>query len=265
MTIMQALIFGAVAAGTIFQRDMPDGIITFDDFSKTVTSGPTYSTPPTQLTGGLVQSGTGALTVPLPSGASGGDLAIIFIETANQNSVPGLAGWTTIANPGTGTGGGTAATRMGVFRKILDAGDIITGSVAVSDSGNHQIAQMVTFSGHDPVDPIGAVDSDVAATASTSVTCPAITTTRNNSMVVHCVARALPDGATAPGFRTWANASLSSFAQQTDVNTAAGNGGGFTMARGILVTAGGSGTGTCTLGTSTVQARVTFAINPAAD
>lgn len=68
---------------------------------------------------GAFQSGTGALTVPVPASYAAGDLLILLIESANQ-AITAISGWTEVTNSPqfTGTAATAGGVRLAVFYKI---------------------------------------------------------------------------------------------------------------------------------------------------
>lgn len=218
--------------------------------------------------------GTGALSVVWPRHLTN-DIGVIIVQTANE-TVGEPTGWTRIGTEqGSGTGGSAGSVLVTAFYKR--AASAAEGNVTVADPGDHAIAAMYTFRGGlESGDPIDVAGGDTAST-STSVTIPAITTTVDGCMVVACVANATDSNSaqifTYPGMT---NANLETLARRDagfgifQANNSAhqntsGVGGGVNVATGRMVTAGDTGTTTATLGTTSVQARLVFAIEPEPD
>jgi hypothetical protein len=215
---------------------------------------------------GALVGGTGAQTAVWPTHQSG-DVALLIVETANQAATPMLsipAGFVEVTNSpqGTGTGGDAAATRLAVFWKR--AASSAEANPRVADSGNHQIAMIITFRGVIASgNPWDVTAGDVAATASTSVLIPGATTTVPNTFVVAIVCNGTDtDIAQTSG---WTNANLlpTSLTEQADGGSFAGNGGGFGVATGDWASIGAYGTTTATLATSSTQGRMSIALKPA--
>jgi len=132
----------------------------------------------------------------------------------------------------------------------------------VADSGDHQIARIITFRGVIASgNPWDVAVGSVAATASTAVSIPGATTTVANTLVVAIVANATDT--TSARTSGWTNANLTSLTERMDNNTSSGNGGGFGVATGVKATAGAYGATTATLATSSVQGMLSFALKPA--
>ena len=220
-------------------------------------SGPTYQAV------GTVASGTGAITPTWPTHQAG-DVALLVIESANQAiSLSTPAGFVEVTGSpqGTGTAGGTAATRLAVYWKRATTSS--ESSPTVADSGDHQIARIITFRGViGSGNPWDVTAGGVAASASTAVSIPGATTTVANTLVVTIVANGTDT--TSAQTSGWTNANLTSLTERMDNNTSSGNGGGFGVATGVKATAGAYGATTATLATSSVQGKLSIALKPAA-
>lgn len=219
---------------------------------------------PTWQSSATPASGTGAVTWPLPASFAERDLLVWVAESANQAVPTAPTGATQVGSSpqGTGTAAATTATRLTVFAKIA-TGSETTNSAG--DAGDHTLVSCFAIRGaHQTLsDALHVVAGDVAASASTSVTCPGGTTTVPNCLILNIVSNAT-DSATAQG-SAWANANLGSVTERLDFGTTSGNGGGITVISGTLATAGSIGGTTGTLATSSVQGRITLAIRPPAD
>lgn len=243
-----------------------DSITDYSDLRVELSANKVTTSPaaPTFVAAGAVASGVGTIAPAIPAGVLANDILLLFVESANQTisltTANGFAEVTT-SPQGTGTAAGTAATRLAVYWKRATGSD---SAPTVADSGDHQVGRIIAIRGcktsGDPwnVTPAG----DVAATASTSVTIPGVTTSVNNCMIVVAVSNAT-DTTTAQT-SAWTNSNLSSLTERIDSNATAGNGGGFGVATGILATAGATGSTTATLATSSVQGRMCIALEPAA-
>jgi hypothetical protein len=135
------------------------------------------------------------------------------------------------------------------------------GAVVINDSGDHQIAQIITFRGvTNTGNPFDVTVGNVASSASTSVSIPGTTTTVANTLVVAIVANAT--STTTAQTSGWANSSLSSVTERADTNNTVGFGGGFGVATGVKAAAGAYNTTTATLATSSRQGRMSIALPP---
>jgi hypothetical protein len=220
---------------------------------------------PTYVAAGAVASGTGTITPALPAGIATNDILLLCLETANQaitisNQNGGT--WTAVTNSpqGTGTAGGTAATRLTVFWSRYNG---TQGAPTASDSGNHQLGRIiavrgVTTSGN----PWDVTAGGVLASPSTTGTIPGATTTVANTLVVAVIATALPDASSTAVFSAWTNSNLTSVTERTDNAVTAGNGGGLGIATGGKATAGAYGNTTVTCSSSTCQGLMSIALKP---
>jgi hypothetical protein len=130
----------------------------------------------------------------------------------------------------------------------------------VADPGNHVYCRIVTVRGAIASgNPWEVVAGGTKGTASTSVSMAAVTTTIQNTLIVHAVTHNI-DNAGAQ-FSNVANANLSGLSEDADAGTTSGNGGGFAVWDGVLSTPGSTGNTTATVGSS-VNAFVTLAIVP---
>lgn len=189
------------------------------------------------------------------------DIALLIIETANQAVTFSAAnGFVAVTDSpqGTGTAGGTTATRLSVFWARATSASM--AAPALNDPGNHMIGRLLTFRGCDTSgDPWDVTAGDVASTASTSVSIPGDTTTAADTRVV-VIATNGTDIATDE-FSSLTNADLGSLTIHDEFQSATGNGGGFIVASGTKAAAGAYGATTGTLVTSSTQGRMSIALN----
>src|SRR2546425_13257302 len=223
--------------------------------------------PPTYQAAGTIQSGTAALTgataVAWPAHAIN-DIGLLIIETQNEAVTLGTnaANWTQVTNSpqGTGTTNNTG-TRLTVFWSRATSTSM--GAVGVNDSGDHQIAQIITFrgvvaTGNQPWD---VTAGDTTPSTTTAVLIPGATTTVQDTLVVAIVSNGSDlSAAQVPG--SFTNSDLSSVTKRQDNNTTASGGGGFTVATGSKALAGAYGPTSATLGFSSLQGRMSIALQP---
>src|SRR2546426_1572438 len=223
--------------------------------------------PPTYQAAGTIQSGTAALTgataVAWPAHAIN-DIGLLIIETQNEAVTLGTnaANWTQVTNSpqGTGTTNNTG-TRLTVFWSRATSTSM--GAVGVNDSGDHQIAQIITFrgvlaTGNQPWD---VTAGDTTPSTTTAVLIPGATTTVQDTLVVAIVSNGSDlSAAQVPG--SFTNSDLSSVTKRQDNNTTASGGGGFTVATGSKALAGAYGPTSATLGLSSLQGRMSIPRRP---
>jgi PKD repeat protein len=218
---------------------------------------------PTFVAAGAVASGTGAITPALPSGIQTNDILLLFLETANQLiSISNQNGgtWTAVASSpqGTGTAGGSSATRLTAYWSRYNG---TQGAPTTSDSGNHQIGRIIAVRGCiTSGNPWNVTAGGVESTSDTSGAIPGATTTVPNCLVVAAIATSLPDSNGTANFSAWANANLTSVTERTDNTRNAGNGGGLGIATGAKATAGVYGNTTVTCGSSAVKGMMSVAL-----
>lgn len=213
---------------------------------------------------GTFTSGTGALSVPMPSGYAAGDILLIMIESANQTistptSTSGI--WTQVTNSPqyTGTAATAGGVRLAVYWKVAVTSE---SSVTVADSGDYTTAIVSCFRGVDTTNPIHITSGSVDSTATSSLSCPAVTTTKDYCMIVNAIGLD-KDLADTDTIQSGANSNLYNFGELHDQTVASGVGGGVAFFSGVKLTAGSSGNTTATGDTSTTHAYITLALNPA--
>ena len=178
----------------------------------------------TFLAAGSQASGTGNITVGLPSGIQNGDLLLLVCETANQNiTVPSPWVEITSSPQGTGTAGGTAATEVHVYYFFADGTET---APTITGTTNHKVAGIGLYRGVHDTTPFNAQAGQVNTTANTTCTFPSVTTTVADCLVLLINARALPDSNTNTQTTNHTNANLTGIATDFEYNTNAGNGGG---------------------------------------
>src|SRR5436309_4436131 len=217
--------------------------------------------PPTYQAAGTVQSGTGTLTVAWPAHAIN-DIGLLIIETQNEAVTLGTnaANWTTVTNSPQGTGTTSTGTKLTVFWSRATSSSM--GAVGVNDAGDHQVAPITTFRGVVATgNPWDVTAGDVTPSTTTAVSIPGATTTVQDTLVVAIVSNGSDiNAAQIPG--SFTNSDLSSVTKQQDNQTTASGGGGFTVATGSKALAGAYGPTSATLGFSSLQGRMSIALQP---
>jgi fibronectin type 3 domain-containing protein len=230
---------------------------------------------PTFVGAGSASSGAGSVTAGMPSGLQTEDssrmssvwrpegILLLFVETAAQaSSLSNQNGGTWSAVTGalqsTGAAGGTNGAQLSVFWSRYNGSQ---GAPSISDSGNHQLAQVVAIRGAaSSGTPWDVVGGNVEATSDTTGNIPGATTTVSDTLVVVAVAGNLPDSNGTSQFSGWTNSSLTSMTERTDNTTNSGNGGALGIATGGKASAGAYGATTVTHGSSAAKAMVSIAI-----
>src|SRR5206468_1409896 len=154
----------------------------------------------------------------------------------------------------------STGTRLTVFWSRATSTSM--GAVGVNDSGDHQIAQILTFRGVVATgNPWDVTAGDVTPSTTTAVSIPGATTTVQDTLVVAIVSNGSDlSAAQVPG--SFTNSDLSSVTKRQDNNTTQSGGGGFTVATGSKALAGAYGPTSATLGFSSLQGRMSIALRP---
>ena len=184
-------------------------------------------------------------------------------ESANQAiTVP--TGYTEIgaqASQATGTAAAAGGVRLAVFYKFTTGTE---ANIAVADSGDHTCAQIFAFRKVNKNNPFNVTASGFLATASASVTMPAVTTTVPDTMIVLCLANDRDLASTNNFAANAVNANLTTITERSDNTIATGAGGGIAVWTAFKPTAGNTGTTTATNGASNTYGYLTIALRPAA-
>lgn len=204
---------------------------------------------------GTAVAGSTTLTVAWPGSQSAGDIGLLLIETSSAATVV-ASGWTELSSSPVDDASSTHG--LHVLYKAAAGSD---ANVSVSGLLNHGIARILVFSGVDGTSPINATASQ-AASVTTTVTLPSVTTDTANCAIVH-VAGTGRDTTATTTFSGWTNANLASITEVADDTTGTAGGGGFGAAWGILASAGASGAGSCTQASSITCTAITVALKPA--
>jgi hypothetical protein len=207
---------------------------------------------------GAVASGIGDVVPGLPAGWAPGWIHALVVETSNE-PVPSMAAWLNVGSGSINLVTGTVTTLTMRWRRAMD-GDT---DPTVPDSGDHQIARIIGFSGCVTTgDPWNVALFATENVSDTSVGFPNPSTTVANTMVVHVVSTG-QDTNTAQSSGAGTNAGLTGLTNRMNNWTNAGTGGGFAMITGAKSGTGAIGVTTTTLTTANVKALFTGALSPA--
>jgi hypothetical protein len=192
-----------------------------------------------------------------------GDLILIFLGSANQAFTPVSRYLQVPSSPqGTGTAGGAGAVRLTIFYKFSDGTET---TYVTGDSGNHNTVASLIISGVDKVNPFNANAGNTAAApggvAPFIITCPAVTTTVSECMIINAIVTDYDVNSTVV-FSNPTNANLTSITEHIDGSTNVQQGGGIGVFTGLKGTAGSTGTTSVTQIASEETARITLAIAP---
>jgi hypothetical protein len=192
------------------------------------------------------------------------DIGLFVVETLSTDPAPTApTNWGEVADSPQAVPdlAGTAETRLSTFWKR--AAGAAEADATITDVGNHQIGNILTFRGCIATgDPWDVTAGNHIETASTSVSVPGDTTTVADCLIV--AACAAGTDTADDQFSSFANADLTDVTEREDFFAAVANGGGFGVATGVKASAGLFGATTATLATSALQARIMVALKPPA-
>lgn len=209
---------------------------------------------------GNQSAGAASVAVAWPAHAVD-DLGIMVIETGGEGTTLAVpSGWTAVTGSPVTDVATTAGSKLQVWYKF--ATSAAEANVNTGDSGDHQVARIVTFRGVNKTTPFDVTPvTATKTTASTTVTWNTITTATDNALIVLLATR--PDDSTSvTAFSNPVNANLTTLTERGEAGTNAGHGGGFVVVTGTKATAGAVGTTTCT-GPNTTNAEMVIALRPA--
>ena len=197
-------------------------------------------------------SGTGAISVAVPSGYAQNDLLVLLLE--GYDAIPAApSGWTSVDTQS------STHTYFRVCWKLAGSGE---SSVSVDDSGDSTHGLMMCFRGEDTSAPIHASSKNTAG--GTSFSANGVTTTVNECMILVAAGFFDADANDTSNYSSWANSSLTSITEIHDEATSAGSGGGIACAYGGKLLAGTVSATTATTDSSAnYSAVITLAIAPA--
>lgn len=208
---------------------------------------------------GNQSAGAASVNVAWPTHLTG-DLGLMVIETGGEGTtltVP--SGWTAVTGSPVTAVASNAGSKLQVWYKF--AASNAEANVATGDSGDHQVARIVTFRGIDPTTPFDVTPvTATKTTASTTVTWNAITTVTDGALIVLIATR--PDDSTSTtAFSNPVNSNLTGLTERGEAGSNAGHGGGWVVVTGTKDTAGSTGTTTMTC-PSVTNAEFIIALRP---
>ena len=211
---------------------------------------------------GTFTIGTGAISVPVPATYSAGDILILLVNTANE-AVATPDGWTQVDNSpqGTGTAGSAGGVRLYAFWKVSAASE---SAVDIADAGSYTAGQMFSFYNANATTPINVTAGSVQATGSTSWTCPAVTTTVANCLILLCIGNDRDTTQTDELLTWWINYGFDtdSMVDIVDQTGSSGAGGGLGVCYATKAAAGNTGTTSVSSATAVTAAFLTIALAP---
>lgn len=226
------------------------------------------TTLPTYVGAGTAVSSTGtAVSCAVPAGHQTGDY-MLFVTEASGNSavIAAPAGWNEIWD--SRDVNTIAGSRIRVYERFATSSSM--PNVSSTTGSDHIQGRVHVWRGVRPSpNQINAQADDVkgpngSGSASTTCTMPSVTTTVPNCKIVWISSRP-DDSASTTHFGTPSNANTINEDSTQETGTTDGNGGGFVVAYGDMVSAGVVGTTTMTKTASTTECRLTLALEPIPD
>lgn len=200
--------------------------------------------------------GAAALTVLWPNHAKN-DIGLLFVETSGADTITTPSGWTQVSGSPLADVADSTGSNVHIFWKRAESSS--ESNISITDSGDHKIGLIVTYGGCITAgDPINAIASSAKSTASTVATCPSVTTTVKNCLVV--LFASIPTANFTNNFGTFSNSALSDIAEDFNSFSSSGDDGSFCVANGVKGSIGPTGTSTSTITFSQSLTNVTFTI-----
>lgn len=191
------------------------------------------------------------LVASLPSGITSGELLCLVVSTTFDVAITTPSGWTAETAVGDGFGSG----RLALFRKAATGSEGASVNITVGSCDASSLAWRVT--GHDTTTPINVSATNSGTSGSgTAITCPSVTTTATNCMVVRLGSCNEAAALTIPGSNTLIVAGSSGSGALNNSSSSA-------YAMQAATGASGTANFVATTGNRPWQA-ITFAIAPAA-
>lgn len=177
----------------------------------------------TWVAAGDVVSGTGDITVPLPTSYQVYDVLLLAVSAEEGDAIAAPDGWTQIDPSPQVSGVSDTGNQLGVFWLLADGAET---APVVADTGDHAIAVIHAFRGVDTVD--GPVDADggiFQTSEDTAATMPAVSTSTPDEMVVYVGGHGVSSVDGQATLNTL-DAELINAAERTNASTTDGAGGG---------------------------------------
>ncbi len=207
---------------------------------------------------GVTAAGLGAQTPGLPAGWAEKDIHVIVATTIGSQTYNTPGGYTLIGTVASQLIGFLDTVRIGVWYRRAEAGDL-DPTVSGPASNRVNLATVIGWRGcvelGSPIDVSGT--GSTATNDTTVTTMPAVTTTADGRMIVHCTGAG--DSVT---FSAFVNAALASITEAYQELTTDASDSAQAVAYGILTSAGGSGSFSATVSEAEEEANVTFALIP---
>lgn len=207
---------------------------------------------PTFVSVGTVSAGNATASPGLPAGHTTNDILLFLAASHDASGAPSVipSGYTLF------TSINGDLTRLRAYWK-RDGGAEAAPSITMG-SAFGVVARVIAIRGCVATgSPIDQTTTNSDTTNQTALTCPIITTTLPNTMVVNAVGMFLA-ATTTTEFTGWTNASLTSITEAIDNTSNQGNGEGVGAAYGLKATIGAVSATTLTGSTNTHHVYLTF-------
>lgn len=215
--------------------------------------------------GADVESSTAAVSPSWPPHQTN-DIGLLIVESAGSAAPSTPSGWTAVpSSPQIDGVSGGSQSILSVFWKRAASG--AESAPTVGFNTDHVRAFIMTVrqalaSGN----PFDADAGTIAGSQLTSMTFPAVTTLKNNSLVINIGTSSI-DGNTGriSDPASWSNANLRNFMQRRDTTSIIGSGSETLIGQGYKDTAGNTGNSTATLASAQRQGLITLSFPPFVD
>jgi len=218
------------------------------------------ATLPTYRATGTAASGSGAITVGLPSGMSANDIVILVASTIAGGSISitatgSITTWTAVSGSPVDVTGGE---ELYVWWGRWSSG---TTGPTLTPASDHIVGQTIAYyncyANGSPID-VSATGTETTSDTSFSFA-TGLTTTYNNEMIF-IVCSTGYDGSSTAQFSSWTGANLGTKTERMDKCVNTGGGGGFGASQAPLVANGAVGTVGATLAQATPKSYIVFAL-----
>lgn len=212
------------------------------------------ASPPAYANAGTAASGSGTLSPGIPSSTSSGDILLMWVgngyTSTTDATLTDAQGFAAVTGGGINSGDYSGVRHHGtLFWKRATGSD---SAPTVADNGESNYARIYRFTGCIGTgNPWNVVSTTGDNSGDSSISLTGMTTTANNTLVVHFVGCYTNSSATVG---SWTNSNLSSLTEQDDAHYNTGTDESMAMATGTLATAGSTGATTATWSTGTLWA-----------
>jgi hypothetical protein len=184
--------------------------------------------------GGIIAGSPSSLGVSWPSNCIANDVGILVLETGGATAVSNNGGFSHLpGSPVIDPAGGSSLQVL--WRRATGA----MGGLTLTTFDDHVVGRLAVFRGCvvGPDNPWDSVAFDTKAVASSTATCPTLTTSVRDTLIVLAASRPNDDGSMVH-FGVPVNSSLTGLAEIAESGSSGANGGGMVVSYGIKNTHG---------------------------